>query len=340
MDGQQQFLKPVQHVPFYVKRPITIDASSHPQLFAYANGGNKPASYSVDLSHPRFGRPKQTDQLSEPINRAQSKSLRDVFEKAILRGDVAIYSPDEDSGVMRNPSFITASLPRPDKHKQKSATIGGDNYMHIGKSGYRKRNDYFVDSSSDSDSDSGRGGQHNDAYIDDASSTVSDEMFKSTSEGPAHSNEEEEFQVQPLPHLLDVEVGHQAGRSTLGGFFKPKYRDYPRNNVHRSSEREHKETIDSGTSRNFRNLHRNSISLNKGDNSVHRDGSMLTHRQEPSSDSGRLPRTKLLLGERTQADLVPNIGTDWDSIAIETQGSSRQGRIERRDSGVVLTALE
>jgi len=32
------------------------------------------------------------------------------------------------------------------------------------------------------------GGQHNDAYIDDASSTVSDEMFKSTSEGPAHSN--------------------------------------------------------------------------------------------------------------------------------------------------------
>jgi len=115
----------------------------------------------------RFGRPKQTDQLSEPINRAQSKSLRDVFEKAILRGDVAIYSPgislntvlhsqsiclvislccislnnshvsyfieDEDSGVMRNPSFITASLPRPDKHKQKSATIGGDNYMHIGE---------------------------------------------------------------------------------------------------------------------------------------------------------------------------------------------------------------
>lgn len=139
--------------------------------------------------------------------------------------------------------------------------------------------------------------------------------------------------MQPLPHLLDVEVGHQAGRSTLGGFFKPKYRDYPRNNVHRSSEREHKETIDSGTSRNFRNLHRNSISLNKGDNSVHRNGSMLTHRQEPSSDSGRLPRTKLLLGERTQADLVPNIGTDWDSIAIETQGSSRQGRIERRDSG-------
>ena len=38
---------------------------------------------------------------------------------------------------MRNPSFITSSLPRQSKHKLKAgptaAVIGGDNYIHIGE---------------------------------------------------------------------------------------------------------------------------------------------------------------------------------------------------------------
>ncbi|XP_067944015.1 mucin-17-like isoform X3 [Watersipora subatra] len=290
MDGQQQFLKPAQHVPFYVKRPITLDTSSHPHIFGYENGG-KASSYSVDLSHSRFSRPRHMDQLSEPVIKTQSKSLRDVFEKAILNGEVAIHSPEEEPGVFRNPSFITASLPRPEKLnklKQKSATIGGDNYLHLGIAHHRST-DNFVDSDSGSDTDPGR---HNDAYLDDASSTISDELFKASSDGPEQLQPEEEFNIQPLPHLLDID-SHQAGRSTLGGFFKPKYRDYPHNNVHRTSERQHKEVIDCGTGRQSgkrgNSLHR------QLPNSIHRDDSLRGYSTAfPTNgrDVGKLPRTR------------------------------------------------
>ena len=46
----------------------------------------------TDLRY-RLSKPRHTDQLSEPYSKTQSRSLRDVFEKAILRGDVAIHSP-------------------------------------------------------------------------------------------------------------------------------------------------------------------------------------------------------------------------------------------------------
>ena len=50
--------------------------------------------------------------------------------------------------------------------------------MFAGKNHHRST-DYFVDSDSESDDN----GRHNEAYLDDASSTISDELFKSNSEG-------------------------------------------------------------------------------------------------------------------------------------------------------------
>ena len=107
---------------------------------------------------------------------------------------------------------------------------------------------------------------------------------------------EEDFHLQPLPQLLDID-DHQAGsRSTLGGFFKPKFnRDYPRNNVHRTSERHHKEVIDCGTNRQ-----RGSVHTIAGDSNLHRDSNSLLHRLDPGSSSGgrdsstlgKLPRTQ------------------------------------------------
>lgn len=92
---------------------------------------------------------------------------------------------DENS---KNPSFITSSLPRQPKplkaHRSPTSAkrIGGDNYVHVDVD-RRASDGYFLDSSSESESDSGR---PNDAYLDDASSTLSDELFKSTSEGQAN----------------------------------------------------------------------------------------------------------------------------------------------------------
>ena len=94
-------------------------------------------------------------------------------------------------------------------------------------------------------------------------------------------SEEDLPYIQPLPQLLDVS-DHQQGRSTLGGFFKPKYRDYPRDNVHRSSEKHYKEVIDGGTGRS-----------KTGGHSLH------SNAEPPSSSApyivevndGKLPRT-------------------------------------------------
>lgn len=110
---------------------------------------------------------------------------------------------------------------------------------------------------------------------------------------------EEDFHLQPLPQLLDID-DHQADiRSTLGGFFKPKYRDFPRNNVHRTSERQHKEVIDCGTNR-----HRGSVHTITGDSNIHRDatGGSINHRHDRDStplggsstsiSGGKLPRTQ------------------------------------------------
>lgn len=104
--------------------------------------------------------------------------------------------------------------------------------------------------------------------------------------------------IQPLPQLLDL-TDHHQGRSTLGGFFKPKYRDYPRDNVHRTSEKEHKQVIDNGTNR-----HRPSINL-------HRD---LNLYKTDIGGGGKLPRT--------QFPILP-----YDA---DTTSSRRQQR--RRDS--------
>lgn len=114
---------------------------------------------------------------------------------------------------------------------------------------------------------------------------------------------EEDFDIQPLPQLLDIET-HGPGRSTLGGLFKPKYyRDYPRNNVHRTSERLHKEVIDSGTGRHSKrggNSIPQPLSSRRG-NSLHRDELLhrdsatllpLAGRLDPVNDTGKLPRTQ------------------------------------------------
>jgi len=84
-------------------------------------------------------------------------------------------------------------------------------------------------------------------------------------------SEEDATHLQPIPQLLEVN-DHQQGRSTLSGLFKPKYRDCPRNNVHRNSERGHKEVVDCGTSR-------------------HKLYSYSRESVDSSTDTGRLRRT-------------------------------------------------
>lgn len=93
----------------------------------------------------------------------------------------------------RNPSFITSSLPRPQHALPvgEQYTKSPDSYHRSPRrnSRNRKSTDYFIDTSSESESDSGMAPGHpNDAYIDDASSTISDEMFKSTSDGNKDTN--------------------------------------------------------------------------------------------------------------------------------------------------------
>lgn len=53
----------------------------------------QPSLFSGFVVFCRLSRNRHSDQLSEPYTKSQSKSLRDVFERAILRGDVAIISP-------------------------------------------------------------------------------------------------------------------------------------------------------------------------------------------------------------------------------------------------------
>ena len=65
---------------------------------------------------------------TSPYHTSQFKQLNFI----VMR-----HFTDEENGIMRNPSFITSSLPRQSKHKLKAgptaAVIGGDNYIHIGE---------------------------------------------------------------------------------------------------------------------------------------------------------------------------------------------------------------
>lgn len=82
-------------------------------------------------------------------------------------------------------------------------------------------------------------------------------------------------------------------------------RDYPRNNVHRTSERHHKEVCET-------NRHRGSVHTIAGDSNLHRDNNSLIHRLEPAGPSGSSGRDSSTLGKlpRTQYPATTNSGSN------------------------------